>query len=241
MKSIEACEGGWWTIATWKRGDGSNPALRPFRCRSWRHEGECRAYCGACDFARCADALTRFPNWTYLILTYPHRQWPDVKALFRAGVVHWARLRKRIQREYGDMKYIQTWEIHRSGYPHVNVVVSNENLFKEVARNHRRVREDFLDPACAEVGFGFCKWAETLRDERRMAGYIAKLGLELTGHGVKSQTPVNAPRHFRRIRASRHTLPPRKKSDCITGQLLKMNYANANECLYGDNLDADPC
>jgi hypothetical protein len=55
-----------------------------------------------------------------------------------------------------------------------------------------------------------------------MAGYLVKLTRELTGAGPKNQIPVNAPRHFRRLRASKGLLPPRKKNDHVTGALVKI-------------------
>lgn len=224
MKSIVACEQGDWTILTWNNEDGSNPRVMPFKCHSWRHAGECRDFCGACDFARVSEAIRSRQHWTYAVLTYPARQWPDVAELFRFGVIHWSRLRKRLIRRYGAIEYIQTWEVHKSGYPHVNVVISNEELYNSTVSNHFLVKKEEIDPMCHEVGFGFCRWLEPLRDNDRMAGYLVKLGLELTGHARKNQTPVNAPRHFRRLRASRGLLPKRLKNDKITGQLLRQRY-----------------
>lgn len=40
-----------------------------------------------------------------------------------------------------------------------------------------------------------------------MAGYLVKLARELTGSARKDQVPVDAPSHFRRLRASRGLLP----------------------------------
>lgn len=59
------------------------------------------------------------------------------------------------------------------------------------------------------VGFGFRTWVEPLRPgaELTLAGYLTKLSRELTGAGFKDQVPVNAPPHFRRLRASRKLLP----------------------------------
>lgn len=237
MRYVEACQEGEWSIATWKKDSGEDPRVKPYTCRSWRHEGACRAYCGACDFARCLHALNEHSHWTYLVLTYPHNDWPGAKglrALFRWGVVHWSRLRKRLVREFSDLLYIQTWEIHpTSGYPHINLVISNPKLHEAATVNHVALRKLVLTPMCRATGFGFCKWAEPLKDSERMAGYITKLGLELTGSHHKNQTPVNAPKHFRRIRASRGLLPKRFKDDTITGQLFKLAFGEVNKQLNG--------
>jgi hypothetical protein len=69
--------------------------------------------------------------------------------------------------------------------------------------------------------FGKISYCEAMKDGTRMAGYLTKLAKELTGAGVKHQVPVNAPRHFRRIRASIGLLPPRYKDPEITGRLIR--------------------
>jgi len=115
----------------------------------------------------------------------------------------------------------------------VNVVISNRRLHDEVTRDRFGVKKDTIDPMCADVGFGFCKWLEPLRSQEAMAGYITKLGLELTGAHHKNQVPVNAPRHFRRIRASRGLLPKRTKDETITGQLFKVPAETVREQFDG--------
>jgi hypothetical protein len=58
-----------------------------------------------------------------------------------------------------------------------------------------------------------------MREANAMAGYLVKLARELTGAAVKDQVPVNAPSHFRRLRASQGLLPPPYKNPEITGAL----------------------
>jgi hypothetical protein len=71
-----------------------------------------------------------------------------------------------------------------------------------------------------DAGFGWRCWGEQLSGKSEaIAGYLTKLSRELTGAGPKGQIPIDAPRHFRRLRASRKTLPPRRKSDW-TGRLV---------------------
>lgn len=222
MKSIEACTEKRWSVLTWKKDDGENPSVHPFRCKSWRHEGACREHCAACDFARIAQAVTENKFWVYMVITYPAREWPNVTELFKAGVVHWSRLRKRLDYEYGAIKYIQTWEIHRSGYPHVNVIISNENLYNSTIKDSFRLKKDVIDPMAQEVGFGFVRWLEPVKCAERMSSYLVKLSLELTGTGKFNQLPINAPKHFRRLRSSRNLLPKRIKNDTITGCLMRL-------------------
>lgn len=222
-RSISACKAGTWSILTWKKDGTGTITATPFRCKSWRHSGECRAWCGACDFARISTAIAQHDGWVYINLTYPHHDWPRVAELFRFGVVSWSRLRKRLTREYGPIKYIQTWEIHKSGYPHLNVLVCNRVLFDRVHHDAAREKRTVLVPGAVACGFGKECWLESMRDRSRMAGYLTKLALELTGADIKDQVPVNAPPHFRRIRASRGLLPKRIKDDTITGTLSRFS------------------
>jgi hypothetical protein len=66
-------------------------------------------------------------------------------------------------------------------------------------------------------GFGPNVRVETMRSRERISSYFAKLALELTGASEKNQIPLNAPPHFRRIRATQGLLPKRVKDDTITG------------------------
>jgi len=222
LTSMGACERGAWHLELWKR-DGSDPSRRqiPFRCRSWRHAGECREWCGRCDYIRCHEALTTRPHWTCIVLTYPLREWPIARELFRFGVVSWSRLRKRIVREFGKTEYIQTWEQHKSGYPHVNIALCNTEFFLLACKDRKAIVRSWLLEAATECGFGKEMWVTPMYNADGFARYMTKLAKELTGAAVKDQVPVNAPRHFRRLRASRGTLPPRHKDPSMTGKLIK--------------------
>lgn len=220
-RSVQACSCGEWHLHVWNPEDPELTSLHvPWTCRSWRHEGDCRLWKGAQDFARVAAALNRRPDWTYIVLTFPQNDWPEKWKLYRAGVDLWAKLRKRFVRQWGKMEYIQTWEAHASGGPHVNVVIGNEDFFWRSTENWRAVRRTWLRPAAMECGFGKVCWLKSMYSPQGLAGYLTKLSRELTGALNKSQVPVNAPHHFRRIRASQGTLPPVIHSD-FTGRLLK--------------------
>lgn len=220
-RSVQACTCGEWHLHVWNPEDPEWPGVHvPWTCRSWRHEGECRQWKGAQDFARVAVAINRRPDWTVITLTFPQADWPDKWKLYKAGVVLWAKLRKRFVRTFGKMEYIQTWEAHASGWPHVNLAVANEDLFWRATENWRAVRRYWLKPHAMACGFGPVMWIKTMYDPNGLAGYMTKLSRELTGAGTKGQVPVNAPHHFRRLRASRGTLPRVIHSD-LTGRLLK--------------------
>ena len=227
LSYVHACATDRWHIEMWRR-DGSDPTRRhfTFRCNSWRHAGCCRRYCGACDFARVSEALAQHQHWSLLVLTYPQREWPRNKMdeLFRFGLTAWSRLRKRLIEEVGRIGYIQTWEIHKSEYPHCNVAITNAHLLRYAKCDPREKngwKQAWLEKATVEVGFGKVCCLKPIHDQVGMAGYLTKVAMELTGAGAKGQVPVNAPRHFRRLRASRGMLPPRIRSADMTGRLVK--------------------
>lgn len=227
LNYIHACATGRWHLKLWKR-DGKDPSLLslPYHCQSWRHEGDCRAYCGACDFARVSAAMSEHVDWSLLVLTYPRGPWPRkrMSELFRFGLVSWSRLRKRLKTEIGDFGYIQTWEVHRDKYPHVNIALTNLHALRYSRQDSRMKdswKQTWLEPNAMACGFGGICCHKPIRDEVGMAGYLTKLSMELTGAAKKDQVPVNAPRHFRRLRASRGMLPPRAKSEEYTGKLVR--------------------
>jgi hypothetical protein len=209
MRYVEACEAKDWHFHLASKGSKNLDSTVFFRCKSWRHHGsKCQLWKGAQDFSRVRETLKRFTDWYYLCLTYPQNEWPDKQALYRAGVTHWARLRKRIIRKFGKIKYVQTWEAHASGGPHVNVIVSSPGMAECWGEDWRGLRA-VLNPHAVEVGFGKRFWIEPVRpDLDILTGYMVKCARELIGAGPKCQIPYNAPKHFRRLRASQKTLPP---------------------------------
>ena len=82
----------------------------------------------------------------------------------------------------------------------------------------KRVRSRWLEPNARACGFGMRTWLEPVRDEGAMAAYTVKLAGEM---GKACQVPLNAPRHYRRLRASHGLLPPRPKNPDITGRLTR--------------------
>ena len=232
LKSVVACESGAWTIASWKVKKPSRKHFRKFKCRSWRHEGECRKRAGALDFMRCKEGIESRDGWIYVVLTYDPKQWSGKWEAFKQGGKMWNRLRSRLNRKYGKVEYIQTWEAHQSGWPHVNLIMHNLEMLRicgpQGSKSWRKFRKE-LNKMAVEVGFGKRIWVEPMRNGEEMAGYITKLGgklsalpEEMTGAMAKDQTPVDAPRHFRRIRASRGLLPAKFSHEGVwTGRMIQ--------------------
>ncbi len=229
LKYIRACACGAWSITTWLRLKPEQRRTVPFKCRSWRHEGECRQWKGAQDFVRCRDAMLTLDAWSYLVLTYKRFGKTPTADLFRAGCRQWDMLRKRLIREFGTIKYIQTWEVHKDKWPHVNIAISNVEISamcviktrdkdarrREGRAHFRRIIRDHAAPC----GFGYIGYLEAVHTREKMAGYLTKLSRELTGAGAKSQVPVDAPKGFRRLRASVGLLEPAYTNPEVTGEL----------------------
>lgn len=220
-KSNLACECQDWHLHLWNPLDPEGTQKHvPWRCGSWRHAGECRQWKGAQDFVRVSHALKRRSDWTAIVLTFRQGDWLIKNKLYRAGVSMWAKLRKRLVREFGRMEYVQTWERHAKGGPHVNCAVANEKVFDSARYNPAEFHDSWLKPHALACGFGYKCWAHSMYDAAGLAAYYVKLASELTGSGIKNQIPTDAPPHFRRLRASRGTLPPIERSD-LTGRLVQ--------------------
>jgi hypothetical protein len=242
MRYTDACEDGQWHLHIWPIGEEHGPETQcqriPFTCRSWRHEGECRKWRGALDFWRIKEAIKKRKDWVYIVLTFhqgnDYQRW---QTYFKAGKA-WDILRKRITRKYGKLAYVQTWERHVRGGCHVNLLLGNALIAQDVELDWKTWRACFLRPNAVGSGFGYICWVERLDENyNAMAGYLTKLANELTGAGIKNQVPVDAPPHFRRIRASRGLLPPPPEK-IFTGQLVKIPLPEYN---YSQAEHLQPC
>lgn len=118
-----------------------------------------------------------------------------------------------LKKRKARMDYVQTWEQHASGWPHVHAVVWGPELARDVRRCGsyeavdgrviQRWTKRVLVPLAVRSGFGRIADVQFPRKgEAAMAGYLVKLAGELTGSHTKDQTPVEAPRGFRRLRAT---------------------------------------
>ena len=223
LKSVHMCETGSHHFALWDPENPEKVSFLPFRCRSWRHVGACQRFKGAQDFVRVSDGiLSRGDRWVYLVLTFNQRAEASEWDCYKLGVDRWKKLEKRLTRRFGKIEYVQTWEKHSSGFPHVNVVLHNSEIWKLCEGDGWRSWRQALIPHLLECGFGRVVHVEPLRKDtgKGLAGYLTKLSRELTGASIKNQVPVNAPPHFRRIRASNGLLPPILRPGRYQGVML---------------------
>jgi hypothetical protein len=224
------------------------PRRVPFLCGSWRCR-RCAQWRNMVDFARIAAALKKSQWWLYVVLTVDPSRWRDPFEAFQAMGRCWDRkLRREFERELlrsnaGPMCYVQTWEAFtKTRWPHCNLVIGGPNVrnwvesygaaraVRDPATGRLRMfpaawRSRFLGPAAIRSGFGFRVWAETIASKSAFASYLVKLASEIGIVSSKAdQTPIDAPKGFRRIRASAGFLPPagRPGSGPMTGYLLNV-------------------
>lgn len=223
---MSACRSKRWHLVLWNPLD---PELKvqhvPWSCRSWRHEGACRLWRGASDFQRVRKGIGSLDKWSSVVLTFAQGDWPSPWHQYRASGVLWSYLRKRLDREFGHVNYIQTWERFQKGGIHVNIALSNVDFSYRLENFGRENMERWLRPHARACGFGWRLSVKPMTDEGQLAGYMTKLAKELTGCGAKNQVPLDAPPHFRRLRASHGVLPPAYTSE-LTGLLLRTSMAS---------------
>ena len=123
----------------------------------------------------------------------------------------------------------------------MNIIIHNEEILRRCAgEGWRKWRQD-LKKLAVKAGFGEVLWVEPVRDSEAMAGYMTKLSRELTGASRKDQVPVNAPRHFRRLRASRGLLPSAYSHAGVwTGRMIQKSVGEIrqHERIWGLDIEA---
>jgi hypothetical protein len=233
LSSVEACEADAWSLVLGARDRSGKPIAVPFRCGSWRCS-RCAWRVAREDYRRIEFAATSRPEWLYVVLTFdPARGSTPWKAYAKAGALWHKRLRRRLERVYGRLEYVQTWEQTRAGWPHVNLLLRSDALMRDVharglerrpvkPKNGKRVdrwatfpkwRAWFRAQAIAS-GFGRIVWVEHVGQSSAMAAYLTKVAGEFIRSELKhgDQRPTTAPRGFRRLRSSQKLLPPRERS-----------------------------
>jgi hypothetical protein len=180
-----------------------------------------------------------------------------MQSAFAELVTRWTVFAKRLRRTWGDLEYVSTVESHRSGWPHLNVIMVCSDLARALKNaddlpgwtrkaRGRELARRLLGGVLEGAGFGpiaFLECAGELDADGGdpLAGYIAKLagevgtpfaGKEAAGlvdsiggqtvaEVVKhSQVPHKAPPNFRRLRSSKGFLPPKRRDENVTGELL---------------------
>lgn len=167
----------------------------------------------------------------FVTLTFDQARWKSAAAAWRHSKDCWKRLTDRLRYRYGcgqgrsrenaRIVYVQTWEQHESGWPHVHALIHCPELAQDVRRQGQfwskaelrqvwRWQKSVLQKEAQAAGFGWrCDVDFPRKDRGAVAGYLLKLAKELTRSDVKhAQTPIAAPKGFRRLRATERFLPP---------------------------------
>ncbi|GAG94030.1 unnamed protein product, partial [marine sediment metagenome] len=243
----------------WPPGKPKEAQAKPACCGSWRCEGKCARYRAAVDFARISEALEPYKasEITYAVLTldrngtYTGEQWSDsteaYRELSRMTRNLLSRLNRWLLKKFGvatGNRWVGVAEAHRSGWPHMNLIIVSKQLANYLEDGRRQAERDGLTQrqqilARGELlahilgsGWGPQSTMEVARSKGALAGYMVKLAGELdkdgdaqsrgriTGEVAKlTQVPTNAPLGFRRLRSGHRFLPPRRKGG-NTGAML---------------------
>lgn len=159
------------------------------------------------------------------------------------------RLRRWLLRRFGvhfENRWASVTECHRSGVPHVNIALHHPEWAAELRedRVHRlnagasqfdsiRLERELTHHA-QSCGFGWRCTAEANRygDTEAICGYLVK-GVKnadrMHGEIAKlSQIPVMAPKNFRRLRAGKCFIPPKRKGT-NTGTVIRRYWTNEGD------------
>lgn len=210
------------------------PIVTPLRCKSFRCP-RCWWIVAREDARRIEAGATSRPDWVYAVLTLDPRNHRGPRSAYAdAGELWRKRLLRRLERRYGErIEYVQTWEQHATGWPHVNVLLRSDKLLADVREHGIEEREAsgpkgarvalftpwrtrVFKPLVVDSGFGRIVWAEPVVCARSLAHYFAKIVGEFCRSHDKpgDQRPITAPFGTRRLRSSTvpQLLPPRRRS-----------------------------
>lgn len=234
------------TLWTWDPANPVGARRMVARCKSWRCAG-CQPFRASVDFARIEEALEPYQHddVTFVVLTidrngrYGDREWESPREAYlelsRMQGLFMKRVNRLLVRKGLDpvgSRWVSTVEAHKSGWPHLNIVMvskglaglvgeaSAERLAAGLTAREATLVTGELEEATVGAGFGVQSTMEVARSKRALAGYVVKVAKThdesfraVAGEVVKmTQVPLNAPKGLRRIRAGIRFLPPRRAS-----------------------------
>lgn len=265
-KHVRLCHGNggntWW-IYTWRKDDPAKKQRVPYLCGSWRCP-HCREHEAHVTFARIQEACAPLDSSGFMLVvltldrpdSFDGPAWVDADAAYKALSAQSRKFLKRLRRwqEAQGMtplgnEWIATVEAHKSGWPHLNIVMHSSEL-ADYVRAHKGEHDRSSEcggcnrsgcPHCrqgtllwgpllqhaTDTGWGRISTIECARENNveRLTGYIVKLaGLadRSAGEVAKlTQLPTVAPERFRRLRSGKGFLPPRYKDERYTGTLVR--------------------
>lgn len=183
----------------------------------------------------------------FVTLTFDRTHHVSAAPAWRHAHATWKRFRDSLVYELGcgvgrskvkaKLLYVQVWEQHESGWPHLHVLLVSPELARRVrakgfyTKPHYKTGEprpiwrfvrQSIRPLAVGAGFGPIADLQFV-DHRveRLAGYLVDLARELTEANGKDQRPLYAPIHFRRLSSTPSLLESLKKaSEEFTGAIV---------------------
>lgn len=254
----------WW-IWSWRRDNPEAKTRRPYTCGSWRCGGACATHAAHVLFTRLDEATSRPEysptGWVFAVLTLDRfgtrggKAWSSLREAYRTlghmaekTLKRWRRLCARRGWETFGSDWAMVVEAHRSGWPHVNLLLycpeladllASETRDRELAGFMGRERVVFAHPweplgkgvrgelgrHAVAAGWGIESTAERADSVEALSGYLVKLSRkpdETLGELAKlTQLPLGAPFRFRRLRSGKGFLPKAKTNPNYTGALVK--------------------
>lgn len=244
-----------WFIWTWERSDPRKQTRIPYSCNSWRCD-VCRRHEAAVTFARIKEATAPLDpsGWCFLVLTidragyFSGNPWADVNDAYRSLGKMTTSLLKRIGATWGadsrleGQKRVRTvrklgnrWvavvEAHRSGWPHVNLLVWCPELAAELRDEQAQRLED---PELADaVALARDAWRNreplpsAVRERARKASTVGgELQQLVTACGWGLQSTAEAARSAESVAG--YVVKLAGQHDASVGELAKITQAPLN-------------
>jgi hypothetical protein len=228
-----------WFIWTWSRNGSSQVQTRiPYSCDSWRCE-VCRRHEAAVTFARIKEAAEPLDpsGWCFLVVTldrdgyYGGSPWQDVNEAYRSLGSMTRALLSRIGRIWGPEtalerggrsgelrtvrklgnRWVGVVEAHRSGWPHVNLLVWCPELAARLRADQAERLEDDDVANAVELARDAWRNKEPLpRATRELARRATVLGGELLQLATDSGWGLES------------TAEAARSADAVAGYLMKL-------------------
>ncbi len=233
----------WWVLRH-PVGAPEKAQKSAYKCRSWRCP-VCRRWVSARDYERLAAVLLKEDHRSVVMLTLtvdrygtftgrPEVSPEEVQKDLARRFLNLKRMLNRwlVRRGFPPIgnKWVRVIEAHRSGWPHLHVVVVSEGLAEYlradyakrqangVTELHDLIKVDGeLAKMVEAVGFGRISAGEVARNVGALCNYAAKLSGEFDSSmrelAKLTQRPLNAKKRLRTFQAGRRFVEPRVVSN----------------------------
>lgn len=201
---MNACERNAWTIETWNKCTPGERKRFAFKCKSWRHSGECQRWKNAQDFARIKETLEPFgvDELVFVVLTWPgDKRGSDAEiiAAYKKMLPFWKELARRIRalacsegwahvkpRRGRPANGNDRQKIVRGKLRYIRTLEQQGDgsphlnaiiVSRELADWVKRSPEGarrWLKDTAAEIGFGCQAFIDVARDKGKLTHYIVK-------------------------------------------------------------------